>query len=63
VIVNDVMVDKTGKFAFRVAPETLKALDVLRKDEEDLPSRGEMIRRLIDRAAAAKAAKAKKKAD
>ena len=45
------------KLNFRLSLELLKALDELRRAEEDLPSRGEMVRRLITRAAAAKAAK------
>ena len=33
----------------RVAPSYLKRLDALRRAEDDLPSRSEMVRRLIDR--------------
>ena len=40
-------------FSFRPGQETLKQLDILRKKEDDLPSRGEMLRRLVERAAAA----------
>ena len=48
------------KLNFRLSLELLKALDELRRAEEDLPSRGEMLRRLIQRAvAAAKAVKKK----
>jgi hypothetical protein len=48
---------KKGQFTFRVTPETLKALDDLRRAEPDLPSRGEMLRRLVERAKAAQAKK------
>ena len=36
----------------RLSPELKATLDDLRKAESDLPSRSEMIRRLIERAAA-----------
>jgi hypothetical protein len=52
---------KGDKFGFRTAPETLAQLDELRKAEADLPSRGEMLRRLVKRAVEAKAAQAKAK--
>jgi hypothetical protein len=48
---------KKGQFTFRITPETLKALDDLRRAEPDLPSRGEMLRRLVERAKAAQAKK------
>ena len=55
------MVDvKEGRVAVRLSLELLRALDDLRRNEADVPSRGEMVRRLIARAEAA--AKAKKKA-
>jgi metal-responsive CopG/Arc/MetJ family transcriptional regulator len=41
----------------RVAPDLISALDRLRKQEADLPSRSEMVRRLIERADAAIVAK------
>ena len=45
--------EKEGRsFTFRVTEETLKKLDDLRKKETDLPTRGEMLRRLVERAAA-----------
>ena len=44
---------KEGKVALRLPLELLKALDDLRRNEQDLPSRGEMVRRLITRAAEA----------
>ena len=48
------------KLNFRLSLELLKELDDLRRAEPDLPSRGEMLRRLIQRAvAAAKAIKKK----
>jgi len=48
------------KLNFRLSLELLKELDELRRAEPDLPSRGEMLRRLIQRAvAAAKAIKKK----
>ncbi len=50
---------KEGRFSFRAPPETLEALDELRRAEKDIPTRGEMLRRLVDRAKAAQA-KAKK---
>ena len=45
------------KLNFRLSLELLKELDELRRVEPDLPSRGEMLRRLIQRATVAKAAK------
>ncbi|WP_414462917.1 hypothetical protein [Hyphomicrobium sp. DY-1] len=38
------------QIAIRISAQALAALDQLRKNEDDLPSRAEMIRRLIDRA-------------
>lgn len=37
-------------FNFRADPETLEALDRLRRDEPDIPTRSEMARRIIKRA-------------
>jgi hypothetical protein len=45
--------DKDRSFTFRVTQKTLKELDELRKKESDLPTRGEMLRRLVERATAA----------
>ena len=42
--------DKDRSFTFRVTEKTLKELDELRKKESDLPTRGEMLRRLVERA-------------
>jgi metal-responsive CopG/Arc/MetJ family transcriptional regulator len=39
------------QIAIRISTQALAALDQLRKNEDDLPSRAEMIRRLIERAA------------
>jgi hypothetical protein len=53
-LVAGVMVTKKTKegrsFSFRVTEETLKKIDALRRKELDLPTRGEMLRRLVDRA-------------
>ena len=38
------------QIAIRISTQALAALDQLRKNEDDLPSRAEMIRRLIERA-------------
>jgi metal-responsive CopG/Arc/MetJ family transcriptional regulator len=35
----------------RIADEIIKKLDDLRRDEKDIPTRSEMVRRLIERAA------------
>ena len=45
--------DKTLQFNMRTDAETMTKLDELRRASDDLPSRGEMIRRLIHQAAAA----------
>jgi len=37
-------------FNFRADPETINALDRLRRDEPDIPTRSEMARRIIKRA-------------
>lgn len=39
----------------RISAELVASLDELRKREDDLPSRSEMVRRLIERAAEAQA--------
>ena len=39
------------QIAVRISEERLRQLDELRRREKDLPSRAEMLRRLIDRAA------------
>ena len=44
---------------FRADPESLAALDALRRDEEDIPTRSEMVRRVIRRAVEAHAKKRK----
>ncbi len=53
------MATKEGRLSLRISMETLKALDELRRVEVDLPSRSEMVIRLVERAKAAQA-KAKK---
>jgi hypothetical protein len=51
---------KEGRsFSFRVTEETLKKIDALRRKEADLPTRGEMLRRLVDRATEADKTKPK----
>ena len=42
---------KTERFEMRMAAADLAKLDRLRKEEQDLPSRADMVRRLIERAA------------
>jgi hypothetical protein len=42
--------DKSQQFNMRTDAETMEKLDELRRVEDDIPSRGEMIRRLIHRA-------------
>jgi hypothetical protein len=39
-----------SQIAVRISTELLSVLDDLRRQEKDLPSRAEMIRRLIERA-------------
>jgi hypothetical protein len=48
--------DKREQFSMRAPPGFLPALDSLRKLEADLPSRTEMLRRLVERASMPKAA-------
>uniref|UniRef100_UPI00403FA7EC ribbon-helix-helix protein, CopG family n=1 Tax=Hyphomicrobium sp. ghe19 TaxID=2682968 RepID=UPI00403FA7EC len=45
------------QIAVRISTQALAALDQLRKQEDDLPSRAEMIRRLIERASEKKGRK------
>jgi hypothetical protein len=40
------------QIAIRVTADRLEALDELRRREKDVPTRAEIVRRLIDRAAA-----------
>jgi metal-responsive CopG/Arc/MetJ family transcriptional regulator len=40
-----------AQIAVRISTELLTALDELRRKEKDLPSRAEMLRRLVERAA------------
>jgi hypothetical protein len=51
--------EKERSFSFRVTSETMKHLDELRRAEPDLPSRGEMLRRLVERARKAQEGKPK----
>ncbi len=44
------IMEKDQNFHMRASAAMLSALDKLRKKEPDLPSRAEMIRRLIERA-------------
>lgn len=47
---KEVSASKYPLFNFRADPETLEALDKLRRDEPDIPTRSEMARRIIKRA-------------
>lgn len=47
------------QLALRIADSLLTTLDELRRAEQDLPSRAEMVRRLIENAKPAKARKAR----
>ena len=38
-------------FNFRASPKVYAALDALRREEADIPTRSEMARRIIERAA------------
>lgn len=49
------MAKETRNFGFRVTDELLAELDRVRRMEDDLPTRGEMLRRLVKRAASAEA--------
>jgi hypothetical protein len=49
------MDDKTERFEMRVPVAFLKAIDDWRRKEDDLPSRAEAIRRLVEQALAAPA--------
>lgn len=46
--------EKTERFELRVPKATLATLDKVRSKEPDVPTRSEMVRRLIQRAAAPK---------
>ena len=48
-----------GKINLRISDDLLRKLDELRRAEPDLPNRGEMVRRLIERAEVTQEAKAK----
>lgn len=50
VLVMKDTVNKSERFEMRMSAEELYALDKLRRAEDDLPPRAEMIRRLIIRA-------------
>jgi hypothetical protein len=43
--------DQDQNLTVRISAERLEALDEIRRKERDLPTRAEMLRRLIDRAA------------
>ena len=43
--------EKPPYLHMRISPEHLRKLDDLRKRETDFPTRSDMVRRLIDRAA------------
>ena len=45
------MIAKHAQITIRVTADRLEALDELRRKERDVPTRAEMVRRLIDRAA------------
>jgi len=47
--------EKKRRTTFHIPPSMLKVLDELRRDEDDFPTRAEMVRRLIARAGAARA--------
>lgn len=49
--------NKTERLEMRISAADLAVLDRLRKAEDDLPPRSEMIRRLIERAAERKGRK------
>ncbi len=42
--------EHTERMTIRIDPQWLKLLDDLRRREEDVPTRAEMIRRLVSRA-------------
>jgi Arc/MetJ-type ribon-helix-helix transcriptional regulator len=48
---------KMIRMNFHLTPEQVEGLDLLRKDAGDLPSRAEVVRRLINKALAERAAK------
>ena len=45
------MIAKHAQITIRVTADRLEALDELRRKKRDVPTRAEMVRRLIDRAA------------
>ena len=45
--VPDMSQNKEKRFEMRADSEFIQALDQLRRDEPDLPSRAEMVRRLV----------------
>ena len=47
-------------FNFRADPEVIAYLDAMRRDEEDIPTRSEMVRRVIRRAGEAHAKRGRK---
>ena len=51
---SDVMSET--KITLRIPPDLLQVLDDVRRDEPDVPNRSAMVRRLIERVAAAKKA-------
>jgi hypothetical protein len=51
---------KIEKVTFRITPELLNKLDDLRRAEQDIPSRGTMLCRLIERATVEEPMKAPK---
>jgi hypothetical protein len=53
------LMEKAEKQAFRLSPALLRKLDDLRRDEADLPTRGAMVRRLIEEASLRKEEAAK----
>ena len=52
--------EKQPYLHMRISPEHLRKLDDLRKLEPDFPTRSDMVRRLIDRAADRRERKGKK---
>jgi len=45
---SDWLEEKTQRFEMRIPPEFFKAIDSWRRKQEDLPSRAEAIRRLVE---------------
>lgn len=46
--------EQTERFQMRVSPKFIKSVDAWRRKQEDLPSRSEAIRRLVEIALKAK---------